>query len=333
MRPPSSPPTALSPHTMLVKTRGITPTPSILDGSNPDLAAEARFTASIEIIGSMTVGGMFYGFATATAGICAYTLIQSRQPRSRRRLAFLLAYIGVIWAAGTLDLAGVTWGRVCAIVYHPSESLSTPDPQDYGPQAIGFVTNIAYWLILLLSDAMMIWRFQVVWSDSAFFRYLVIFPILCYLGVLVPGFFVFILFDDASIWWSATVGADLTTAVFLSSFCLNIYITTLISGRLILYRRRFKNYLGSPDAKHYTSYGAILVESYSPLSFCSIAFFVTYFTDNPAQYMLAEVQDQMQVTAPLLVMLRVSHGIAWDSSMTPQSVEAAVDRAVEAALG
>jgi len=315
--------TTLSLHPMLVRPRDITSTPSILDASNSDPEAEARLIATLQLIGSMTVGGIFYGFTTATATLSASSIIQSSQHRSRRRIAFLLAYVGLLWASGTLDMAGITWSGVATYVYQ----TSVPN------KAMVYMTNNSYWAILLLSDAMMVWRFKVVWSKSAYYRYLIIVPVLGYLGILVPGFFVFVLLDDGAVWEGPSVGAALISTVFLSSFCLNVYVAALISGRLLLYRRRFKTYLGSPDAKHYTSYGAILVESYLPLALGNIVFFVLYFLDNPAQWVMASIVDQMQIIASFLVMVRVSRGIAWDASMTPQSVDSAIDRALEAVLG
>ncbi|EIW86140.1 hypothetical protein CONPUDRAFT_20296, partial [Coniophora puteana RWD-64-598 SS2] len=70
-------------------------------------------------------------------------------------------------------------------------------------------------------------------------------------------------------------------ATILCSLCLNIFVTALIAGRLLLYRRRFKANWGLPDKKHYTSMGAIVIESYLPLTLFTVIFLVPYLLDNP----------------------------------------------------
>jgi len=118
--------------------------------------------------------------------------------------------------------------------------------------------------------------------------------------------------------------------MFLSSFCLNVYITAFITGRLFLYRRRFIANWGSPGSRHYSSMGTILIESYVPLTICTVPYLAMYYMNSPAQYMTALVLGEMQIIAPLMVMIRVSRGVAWDSSTAPQSLEDAVDRMIEA---
>ncbi|EIW80631.1 hypothetical protein CONPUDRAFT_82780, partial [Coniophora puteana RWD-64-598 SS2] len=266
---------------------------------------------------------------STTAALCVHSLIETRQCRSRRHLAFLLAYVGTLWAAGTVLIGGISAVWVDMFVYHASSALASPQAQTPAPGGASAVGNTAYWVILMLTDGMMIWRFKVVWFNSRFYRYLVSVPILCYLGILIPGFFVFVIFSNHPIWAGNIVNEDLITAIFSSSFCLNIYVTALIAGRLFLYRRRFKANWGSPDTMHYTSMGSMLIESYLPLTVFTILFFVTYLLNNPARYMTTSVLGQMQITAPLMVMLRVSRGIAWDSSTTPRSIEVAIDRALQ----
>jgi len=185
-------------------------------------------------------------------------------------------------------------------------------------------------MILTLSDGMMIWRFKVVWSTSQLCYYLIAVPAVFYLAVLIIPLFPFILFSNHPTWGgNSGLNDRLITTTILCSLCLNIYVTTLIAGRLLLYRRRFKANWGPPDKKHYTSMGSIFIESYLPLALFTIIFLVPYLLDNPAQHMTYSVLSQVQVTAPLMVMLRVSRGIAWDSSTTPRSAETAVDRALE----
>ncbi|EIW80633.1 hypothetical protein CONPUDRAFT_82782 [Coniophora puteana RWD-64-598 SS2] len=231
---------------MLTNPRGILvfPTLSTLDGppGNPaDMEANARFTASIEIIGSMTVGGTFYGFTTATAALCAHTLVQTRAHRSRRRLAFLLAYVGVLWALGTVLIGGTSRVWLETYVINAASALEYPYVRAPAEGAAALVVNTAYWVILMLTDGAMIWRFKVVWSGSRFYRYLMVSPVLLYLVIIIPGFCVYVLSDSRSAWGPPdNVNLRLISAVTLSSFCLNVYATALIAGRLFVYRRRFR---------------------------------------------------------------------------------------------
>ncbi|EIW84729.1 hypothetical protein CONPUDRAFT_162078 [Coniophora puteana RWD-64-598 SS2] len=305
------------------------PTSSAPESSSSSLA-KAKLGASLQIVGSMTVGGTFYGFMTVTAGLCAHSLIQTRQTRSGKHLVFLLVYIGVLWTTGTVMIGGVSGVAVETYVIHASSSLESPYAQEPIPGGSTLVATAAYWMVLILSDGMMIWRFKVVWSTSRFYRYLITVPVVLYAVISVFGFLSFIIFCNRPLWGSASVKQDLITAMICSSFCLNVHVTATIAGRLFHYRRRFKANWGSPDTGHYTSMGSILIESYLPLTFSTIPLLVTYTIDNPAVYMLVSILGQMQIIALLMVMLRVSRGVAWNSSTAPHSVESAIDRALAA---
>jgi len=243
---------------------------------------------------------------------------------------FLLAYIGVLWTTGTVMIGGVSGVAFETYVIHASSSLESPYAQGPIPGGSLLVATTAYWTILMLSDGMMIWRFKVVWSTSRFYCYLITVPVILYAAISVFGFLSFIIFCNRPIWGNDSVKQGLITAMICSSFCLNVHVTATIAGRLFHYRRRFKANWGSPDMGHYTSMGTILVESYLPLTFSTIPFLVTYALDNPAAYMFISILGQMQITALLMVMLRVSRGVAWSSSTAPHSVEDAIDRALAA---
>ncbi|EIW84746.1 hypothetical protein CONPUDRAFT_162094 [Coniophora puteana RWD-64-598 SS2] len=305
---------------------------STLTDSDPDqVRAQAAFTANLRIIGSMTIGGAFYGFMSTAAALCAHSLIQTRQSRSRKHLVFLLAYVGTLWLAGTTAIVGMSGIVIETYVIHASTSLESPYVQNLAPGGFTMVADIPFWIICMLSDGMMVWRFKVVWSMSHFYRYLIAAPVILYLGTSILGFLAFIVFGNHPV----TAGNDtynlyLVTTMFISSFCLNVYITAFIAGRLFLYRRRFKANWGSPDTSHYSSMGSILIESYIPLTICTIPFLATYLLNHPAEYMAALILGEMQIIAPLVVMIRVSRGVAWGSSTAPQSLEDVVDRMIEA---
>ncbi|EIW74181.1 hypothetical protein CONPUDRAFT_85937 [Coniophora puteana RWD-64-598 SS2] len=301
--------------------------------TNSDQArAQAAFTASLRIAGSMTVGGAFYGFMSTAAALCAHSLIQTRQSRSRKQLTFLLAYVGTLWLAGTAVVVGMAGVAIDAYVIHASTSLQSPYVQNLAPGGFTSVADIPLWIICMLSDGMMVWRFKVVWSMSRFYRYLLAAPIILYLGTSILGFLAFVVFSKLPVTAgdSTTFNVYLVTAMFLSSFCLNVYITAFIAGRLFLYRRRFKANWGMPGSRHYSSMGTILIDSYVPLTVCTVPFLATYLINNPAEYMVAVILGEMQIIAPLVVMIRVSRGVAWDSSMASESLEDAVDRMIEA---
>ncbi|EIW84742.1 hypothetical protein CONPUDRAFT_162090 [Coniophora puteana RWD-64-598 SS2] len=311
---------------------GMASTSSTPADSDPDQArAQAAFTASLRVIGSMTVGGTFYGFMSTAAALCAHSLIQTRQSRSQRSLAFLLVYVGTLWLAGTALVAGMSGITIETYVIHASTSLESPYMQDLAPGGFTTASDIPFWIICMLSDGMMVWRFKVVWSMSRFYRYLMVGPVILWSGTSILGFFAFIIYSNLPVTANnCTINLYLVAGMFVSSFCLNVYVTALIAGRLYLYRRRFKENWGSPDSRHYSSMGVILIESYVPLTICTIPLLATYLTNHPAEFMVALILGEMQIIAPLVVMIRVSRGVAWDSSTAPQSLEDAVDRMIEA---
>ncbi|EIW86055.1 hypothetical protein CONPUDRAFT_140790 [Coniophora puteana RWD-64-598 SS2] len=288
---------------------------------DPTLLLSAEDSASLQITGELLIGGIFYGFMTAVAGICAHSIIQTRQRRTRRRLWLFLMYIAALWTLGTAEMGSITSVMIGTYVLHSQRPQVSP---------IRMVVNGAAWLAMLLGDGLMIWRFKVIWGSSQFFRYLVLPPVLLYLANVVIGVFTAIIFNmtGQDVWTDAEVSEEqFFTAYWMVSLSLNVYITTLIAGRLYAYRRRFEANIGSVHAMHYTSIGTMLVESCAALVMFTIVLAATYLTNNPAEYMICVVLVQVQIIVPLMVMIRISHGIAWDMT-TVSLVENAIDRAL-----
>ncbi|EIW86128.1 hypothetical protein CONPUDRAFT_68730 [Coniophora puteana RWD-64-598 SS2] len=210
------------------------------------------------------------------------------------------------------------------------ESILQIAPPSVNPTAL--VVNTAAWLAMLMGDGLLLWRFKVVWGNSLYFPYVAVPAVALYISNVVIGVFTAIIFNvtNRNVWTGQANEDRVFMAYWMVTLSLNIYITTLIAGRLWAYRRRFHTHLGSVHPKHCTSIGGMLVESCSALIVFTTLLAITYLTNSPAQYMMCVVLVQVQIIAPLMVMIRISRGIAWDADVTTASmVENAIDRALE----
>ncbi|EIW79079.1 hypothetical protein CONPUDRAFT_145251 [Coniophora puteana RWD-64-598 SS2] len=269
----------------------------------------------INLIGATTVCGTFYGFMTAIAGVCIYTfcLPGSRAKRSRGRLAFLVSYVALLWLCGSLYVAGIARSTTDAYV---DRRLVLQSPAEWGDPTLPEVTvlDTAYEVSMALADGLMVWRFRTVWYDSPWYPFLMPVPVLIYLASLATGFTSVVSGTRPDRDFYSLVAQRTTVPAFILSVALNLYTTSLIAGRLYSYRRWFAKHIGNSalHPKHYTNIAGIVVESCALFTVTSIIFVCFYLLHNPGQFLMIAVLAEVQIIAPLLVMLRISNDVAWE---------------------
>ncbi|EIW80905.1 hypothetical protein CONPUDRAFT_123670 [Coniophora puteana RWD-64-598 SS2] len=164
-----------------------------------------------------------------------------------------------------------------------------------------------------MSNALMLYRCYLIWNDSisAVLALLVLYfaavamSIMMMLEGALPGSNIFkgLAVQYGIIWIALTV-------VF------NIFITVMISFRLIRVYRRLKHVLPTETLKPYTSTVAIIVESFLPFTIVNIAYMVTLIKSSPAEVAIAAVWPNFCVLAPQLIIFRVASGVAWSKDTT-----------------
>ncbi|EIW78827.1 hypothetical protein CONPUDRAFT_166725 [Coniophora puteana RWD-64-598 SS2] len=285
------------------------------NANTPEETPHQIFIDSIRLIGSTTVAGTCYGMMSVTAGACVHTLFRFRRRRTVRRLAFLIGYVATLWVCGTLFVAGLSRAIQNAYVDH---RLFMPSPGAYfdWSQPGAVIADAAYTCAIILSDGLMVWRFKVIWYDSAWFNWIMPIPAFLYLASAV---LCLISTVDTSIpghGFYSDVAHRTTVPGFILPMVLNVFTTSCMAGRLYYYRRRLAQSVGpdDPNPKIYTNVAAMLIESCALYTSCSVISIILYLLHSSGEFPMITVLAQVQIIAPLLVLLRIARGIAWDET-------------------
>ncbi|EIW75701.1 hypothetical protein CONPUDRAFT_85385 [Coniophora puteana RWD-64-598 SS2] len=283
----------------------------------PPETSHQLYMDSLRLIGNTTVVGTFYGMMTVAAGMCVQTLVRFRKRRTPRRLAFLLAYVAVLWASGTLYVAGLALSTQTTYIDH---RLFSPGPYAYYKfdQPGVIMTMVTYFVGYVFADGMMVWRFRVIWRDSKHYWWLVPIPCLAWATNVVVGLLADVFISMPQHAFYSTISQKIVVPNMVLTICLNVFTTTLMAGRLLMFRRRMQQHevpgSSTPSSKQYTNVAAMLVESCTLYTTSSVLFLGFYLANHPAETVMVSITSQMQLIGPLLVMLRISRGVAWKES-------------------
>lgn len=113
-------------------------------------------------------------------------------------------------------------------------------------------------------------------------------------------------FENSAINW--------TIPYFTLSLSLNVLVTIAIVLRLLSYRHRITNVLGSSHGSQYTSIAAMIVESAAIFSAFSICFLVPFALSSSISSIFLQALGQVQISATLLIIYRVASGKGWSSN-------------------
>ena len=86
------------------------------------------------------------------------------------------------------------------------------------------------------------------------------------------------------------------TAYYTLSLGVNIILTILIVGRLLMFRRTHMAHLPAEHAKQYLSLATLIVESAALYSAFAVAFLVSYALDKPINQVLLGFSQAAQVS-------------------------------------
>ncbi|EIW84256.1 hypothetical protein CONPUDRAFT_142613 [Coniophora puteana RWD-64-598 SS2] len=291
---------------------------SLSDGV-PDETPAELLADSLNLIGSTTVAGTAYGVMVTLFVTCVYyLLLGANRRRNGRRTWFYLMYCIIMFILGTLNTAANAWTRQQAFVTHRLFPL--------GPTAytnllfnvpMGIIGTMSYTTALCMADGLILWRFIMLYQDTRYRHYIVPFPCLLYVTSVVMSYNAAIHSSLSNLYSKVTV--ELATPAYSLTVSLNVLTTSLMVIRLYLHRRHVQEALGREHGSQYTSIAAMLIESSALYAVWSIVFIVLYSLGHPAEYVLLTTLSQVQIIAPLLIIMRVAQGTAWTHS-TQQSL-------------
>lgn len=94
-----------------------------------------------------------------------------------------------------------------------------------------------------------------------------------------------------------SVDVILTLTYYVISIAINILLTLLIAGRLLLHRQRMVSILGAQHAGVYVSIATIIIESAILYSAFALPFFITLGLDTPVSNTFLNCLNSVQVCA------------------------------------
>ncbi|KAJ4464868.1 hypothetical protein C8J55DRAFT_552851 [Lentinula edodes] len=255
------------------------------------------------------IRGILYGIELFTFAQAAHTIL-SQPPQSNHRGQTFYVYYGAVLIM-MVTIAVITdalWGEYMWIDHRDVSG---------GPLAY-FEATTSMWMNVLgsaadataniMGDGLLLYRCYMIWGSNL---WVVAFPCCIYLAssVLVV----------ITVVESALPGAFLLNGTAANfgvpwvslSVSLNVILTAMICGRLLMMRRMVRSSLSFELGNTYTSIMAILVESALPFSVVGVGFVITYAKNNPTSDAFAYVWGMFCSLSPQLIILRVAMGHGW----------------------
>ncbi|KAA1479189.1 hypothetical protein DENSPDRAFT_886517 [Dentipellis sp. KUC8613] len=115
---------------------------------------------------------------------------------------------------------------------------------------------------------------------------------------------------------STTALAAWAIAYRTLSLALNTALTTLIVGRILVFRRRLRGLATGAGTGPYVTIATMLVESAALETTAGLVYIVCVGVGSAAQNLVLPVLAQVQVVSPLLIVYRVARGRAWSARTT-----------------
>ncbi|KAF9000988.1 hypothetical protein BDQ17DRAFT_644990 [Cyathus striatus] len=167
-------------------------------------------------------------------------------------------------------------------------------------------------------DVIMIWRFLTVYHDFRLFKWIIL------------GLSLLLLMGSIAFGMLQVIMTSMDPAIYLlvlEAFALsqNVLLTSLIVGRLLLFRYRIRKALGTQHGGEYVNVTTMLVESQALLGIGQLALLATilplyspaladYNTSNsPSSFVTYQIAAQLQVLTPVLLIYRIMQGKTYDS--------------------
>lgn len=228
-----------------------------------------------------------------------------------------LLYVCVIFIAGTMYTASVTWVMIYPTLeypLYPGGPLGW-DLLHYSHPVIN-LGNAAFTMTAWFSDGFMLYRCYVVYCQVSRVWVVLAIPGLLYLTSIATGILLLTQTSHPQSSIFSQVNFGLTHLSIIAS--LHILLTLLVSIRLLSYRLRIKKLMGedSRSLSVYTSITTILIESSALYSTFALLFLIPFAMGHPLSQFALPLLGQVQVISPLLVSYRITQKTAWSVDTT-----------------
>ncbi|KAG6369581.1 hypothetical protein JVT61DRAFT_14240 [Boletus reticuloceps] len=259
----------------------------------------------------VVISAVAYGITVALYFLSFYLLVREKNRVEFKKRLPLLIYITISFLLGTLFMCALAAFTQMAFI----------DDRNYpgGPNAyennefsipVDNSGNAAFVLSNWLSDALVVWRFKVIYQRCRVPIWIVmILPCLMLAGSVALGIGFLIQVSTTNPY--VTNGVNFTLPYLSLSLALNILLTIAIVLRLLTFRYRTVAVLGPKYGTHYTSIAAMIIESAALYSAVSVTFLVLFGIGNAVSQVFLQSLNQFQTIATLLIVFRVAQGKGW----------------------
>ncbi|KAJ7876049.1 hypothetical protein B0H14DRAFT_34037 [Mycena olivaceomarginata] len=279
---------------------------------------EDRQTIEYErtFIAGDVITGVGYGIQLTLYISCVHHL-WTRKEHTRQRM-FLLGYITLMLLIGSLYVA--VQARTVQFVYIDNRNYPG-GPWSFflnsQTAAVDVIFYVTLFLLTFLSDLFVLWRCWVIWAASGHSKLawgVIAFPIVLLLASFVMGTLWVLQSSQPSLSLYSALPMAYGTSYYTLSLGVNIILTLLIIGRLLVYRRNLLENLTAAHGAHYVSLITIIVESAALYSLFALLFLITYAINHPTNQVWLAVASPCQQIANLLIVYRVVDGSAWNQN-------------------
>jgi len=276
----------------------------------PDEDSQTLFDERCWLQGAI-ISAIAYGVTVSLYFLSFYLLVRQKNRVEFRKRLPLLAYITVSFLLGTIFMIALAAFTQMAFI----------DNRNYpgGPNAyeenmfsipIDNMGNVTFVLSNWLSDALVVWRFKVIYQRCRAPLWIVmLFPCLLLAASVSMGIMFIIQLSTTNPY--VTNNINYTLPYLGLSLALNIILTIAIVLRLMTYRYRVVTALGPKYGTQYTSVAAMIIESAALYSAVSIAFLILFGINNAVSQVFLQSLSQFQSIATLLIVFRVAQGKGW----------------------
>jgi len=177
----------------------------------------------------------------------------------------------------------------------------------YSKPRVRLITTIMFFLNSGLADALLLYRCYIIYSMN---RWVIAFPCLVYLASLAIGIeFNYRDSRSAGIGWVFTDFINFGIPYYSISFALNVLLTPMIVGRLILHSRRIRKVMNAPVKVNglYKTIVTSLIESCAIYSVTFLLFIGSWAAKSPAVGLFLPILVQVQAIAPFLIITRIAN--------------------------
>lgn len=278
----------------------------------PDEPAETIFLERTFLAGDC-INGMYFGILICMYFSCMQLLWVQR--RARKFSTFIMLYLTLLFLT-LIIFVSVSAGTV-QLIYIDNRNYPGGPWQfflDTQNLAINVLFIATFFLLTFLADSLIFWRCWIIWSASHRTSAII--------GTFFPGLLLAASFAIGTIWVLQSSQPGLSfysklpmafgTAYYSLSIGMNIILTFLITIKLLIYRRRFREAGGADTAANlYTSLLTIFIESAALYSTFAICFLVTYAISNPLNQTFLGFTTGAQQISAYLIIYRLAAGTAW----------------------